>query len=249
MRIIFITDLHTGSPGEYPFGVDVRRNFITILDAIRKHEFDFLALGGDLCLNEASAGIYTWQKEHLDALGKPYHIIAGNHDDQSLLANTFSLSTLSDQPEVYYKVLYGQEVFLFLDTGRQRTSDRQKKWLKEALRQHASKQIVVFMHHPPALMAVPFMDKGYALEDRDEVLGLFLNHPMPIHVFCGHYHVQKSLYIQHVAIHITPSLFVQINQFEQDFVIDHQRIAYRLIGLKQHRLSTSVHYLPGHDNG
>jgi hypothetical protein len=103
------------------------------------------------------------------------------------------------------------------------------------------------MHHPPALMGIPFMDNTYALEDRDEILGLLLNHPDPIQVFCGHYHGQKSLYIQHVAIHITPSLFVQINQFEQDFVIDHQRIAYRLITLEQDRLSTSVHYVPGYN--
>jgi Icc protein len=238
--------MHTGDSGEYPLGIDVRKNFLAVLSEIQKYQFDLLVLGGDLCLNTGQAAIYEWQKKHLDTLSKPYYIIAGNHDDQALLASTFQLSVAPDTKEIYYQVPGLHEVFLFLDTGRQHTSDTQKEWLIATLKQHAAKQIVVFMHHPPALMNVPFMDNAYALDDRDEILALFLNHGNPVHVFCGHYHVQKSLYIQNVTIHVTPSLYVQINQFEQEFFIDHQMIAYRMISLNQNRLGTSVHYLPGH---
>jgi Icc protein len=104
------------------------------------------------------------------------------------------------------------------------------------------------MHHPPAFMAVPFMDDTHALEDREEILQLLIDQGTPIHVFCGHYHVHKSSFIQNVAIHVTPSLYVQIDQYQSDFTIDHKSIAFRMINIEE-GLKTTVHYLPGNHPG
>ncbi|NND31131.1 MAG: metallophosphoesterase [Saprospiraceae bacterium] len=245
MQIAFITDLHTGLTKELPFDVDVRQNFLKIIEVLKTRHFDLLVLGGDLCLHDGNAEIYTWQKRQLDSLGKPYYVIPGNHDNQILLGNVFSKLKLTGKNEIYYDLDFEQIALLFLDTGSKVTSDQQKSWLKTKLDLYQKKQILIFMHHPPALMGVPFMDREHALIDRAEILSLFLAHPNFLHVFSGHYHVERSLFIKNVAIHITPSLYIQIDPFVEDFRIDHRLIGFRMIQILDLGLRTSVHYLEG----
>ena len=243
MQIAFITDFHTGTASEHPFEVNVRQNFLDMIETLRNRPFDRLVIGGDLCLTEGSAEIYAWQKKHLDSLSKPYYLIAGNHDDQRLLAKTFNNLEVTAQGEIYYELIFDRLALLFLDTARKKLSDQQKKWLLLQLDHHRHKELIVFMHHPPALMGVPFMDNKHALIDRDEILSMFFNHSGLVHIFSGHYHVQKSLFIKNVAIHVTPSLYFQIDPFTPDFNIDHRRIGYRMIDVSVQSISTSVHYL------
>ena len=49
MRIIQITDLHIDEKGEFPFNINVRKNFTNILKRVRDLEPDHLVLTGDLC--------------------------------------------------------------------------------------------------------------------------------------------------------------------------------------------------------
>lgn len=245
MLIVFITDLHTGLEGESSFNIDLRQNFLDILFAINQHPYDYLVIGGDLCLHDGNIDIYQWQKAHLDALGKPYFIIAGNHDDPVLLGQTFPGLPEPTESEIYYDLTINNQVFLFLDTSHGVMSEFQKSWLKTQLHQHQSSQIIIFMHHPPTLMGVPHMDQKHALRERDVVMQIFNETPNQKHIFCGHYHVHKSGFIGQVSIHVTPSLFFQINQYQNEFAVDHNNIAYCLIEIDHDGIFSTVHYLPG----
>lgn len=245
MIFIFITDLHTGQQGEFAHDIDLRKNFLAVLEALAIHQYDYLVIGGDLCLFEGNAQIYQWQKSQLDLLGKPYFIIPGNHDDQIILSELFNHLPLTGEAEIYYEVFIDNHQFLFLDTARGRMSDLQKSWLREKVTNSQGNRITIFMHHPPALMGVPHMDQRHALQDRDEVMKILKLTKTQKDVFCGHYHVQKSLFVDQVSIHITPSLFFQIDQLKEEFAVDHLNIAYNVITLKEDLLTTSVHYLPG----
>jgi hypothetical protein len=102
------------------------------------------------------------------------------------------------------------------------------------------------MHHPPALMQVPYMDRNHALNDRDEIMNILQQVQKPIDVFCGHYHVEKLVCFGSIRIHITPSCYFQIDQKQQDFAVDHHCIAYRIIQLDDPSfMATHVHYLDG----
>ncbi len=245
MLIVFITDLHTGLEGESSFNIDLRQNFLDILFAINQYPYDYLVIGGDLCLHDGNRDIYQWQKAHLDALGKPYFIIAGNHDDPVLLGQTFPGLPEPTESEIYYDLTIDSQVFLFLDTSRGAISEFQKSWLKTQLHQHQSSQVIIFMHHPPTLMGVPHMDQKHALRNHVEVMQIFNETPNQKHIFCGHYHVHKSGFIGQVSVHVTPSLFFQINQYQNEFEVDHNNIAYRLIAIDHDGIFSTVHYLPG----
>jgi Icc protein len=245
MIFIFITDLHTGQEGELAHNIDLRQNFLDTLAAITKRPYDYLIIGGDLCLFEGNAQIYQWQKEQLDRLAKPYFIIPGNHDDTILLSELFNHLPLVGEAEIYYEVLIDHKTYLFLDTARGMTSDLQKSWLKERLANCEEERITIFMHHPPALMGVSHMDQRHALKDRDEIIAILNLTNIHKDIFCGHYHVQKSVFMDRISIHITPSLFFQIDQLKEEFAVDHLNIAYNVIEIKEDLMTTSMHYLPG----
>lgn len=245
MQIALITDLHTGQEEDYPFDINLRENFRNILEEVAKCKPDHLIVAGDLCLRAAEPDTYLWQKDLLQALHIPYHIIAGNHDDSVILQQVFNHLPLPKDGELYYKVYIGAQPFLFLDTSKKETSHTQKAWLENELK-HGSPVPIVVMHHPPALMQVPYMDRNHALNDRDEIMNILQQVQKPIDVFCGHYHVEKLVCFGSIRIHITPSCYFQIDQKQQDFAVDHHCIAYRIIQLDDPSfMATHVHYLDG----
>jgi len=67
----------------------------------------------------------------------------------------------------------------------------------------------------------------------------------PVNVYSGHYHVEKTINRANVTVHITPSCFVQIDQYREDFQVDHHRIALRVITLQEKEILSTVHYFDG----
>ena len=206
MKFVQITDLHIDEAGEQPFGIDVRKNFHDILEAIIIENPDRLIVTGDLCYREGDEKIYRWVKAQLDALPFPYEIIAGNHDDSSLMAEVFDLTHLLNDGELYYAKKWNKQLCLFLDSAVGKHSDNQLKWLHRQLK-ICQTNLLVFMHHPPFVSGVPYMDINHPLKDMDAIQELFLEFPNQVSIFTGHYHVEKILISNNVTLMITPFLF------------------------------------------
>ncbi|MEK7256136.1 MAG: metallophosphoesterase [Bacteroidota bacterium] len=243
MKIIQITDLHVASETEYTHGVNVRQNFLDILKAAKSLEPDFLVLTGDLCYDIGEAPIYQWMKPHIDNIGIPYSVIGGNHDDSVLLANAFKVPHLLVGEELFFKRLFGEYTALFLETSKGFVSDAQLAWIDHELSK-TDENLVIFMHHPPAISGVPHMDINYALQNMDAVQQVLSSYPRQVPIFCGHYHVEKTLCLRNLTIHITPSTYFQMDWHEETFRVDHLRIALREINLRNDGVveSTVVYY-------
>ncbi|MCI5083174.1 MAG: metallophosphoesterase [Saprospiraceae bacterium] len=242
MKIVQITDLHVGREGEETFGVDVRANFLKIKQAILKEKPDHLVLSGDLCFDKGDKVIYQWIKEHLDEINIPYDVISGNHDDPVMLAEIFELNDNLHDQQLYFAKNLGGYPFLFLDTTTGIVSQEQLHWLKTELAKH-DREVVIFMHHPPIKANVPFMDSRHALRNKPEVQQVLFNHPHPISIFTGHYHVEKNIRHGNTIVHITPSCYFQIDQKHPEFKVDHHRIGFREITLENGTIMDTVKYL------
>ncbi len=247
MRIALITDLHTGMEKEAPFQVDLRKNLQDLIVSVSQCQPDLLVIAGDLCLNDGDSDIYQWQKKQLELLTFPYFIIAGNHDDPQLLSQIFDHLPTPKDGEIFYEQEIQNQPLIFLDTHRGFMSSHQKMWLRRKIHEQANGRLMVFMHHPPDLMNVPHMDASHSLQDREEVLKILKASPVPVDVFCGHYHVEKSVSNDPVNIYVTPSAYFQIDDRVEEFRILHKDIAYRLIDIQGSRLEHAVHYLPGNE--
>jgi len=242
MRIAQITDFHIGKEGEDTYGVDVRANFLKILEAACALQPDELMLSGDLCFDKGEAEIYAWIRPHLEKTGIPYRLISGNHDDPQLMAEAFGLEALLEAGELYYRADYGPFPALFLDTTPYLVSETQLKWLVGQLATHSGDWLI-FMHHPPLLAGVQYMDDHYPLKNHAEILALLQKHPGRVQVFCGHYHADRVVTAGNVTVYVTPSCFFQIHPFAKAFTVDHYRIAFREIELRAGQLLTTVRYL------
>jgi Icc protein len=88
------------------------------------------------------------------------------------------------------------------------------------------------------------MDENYPLQNMDVVQGILFNHLRPLPIFCGHYHVEKTLCARNLTIHLTPSTFFQIDWSSRNFKIDHFRTALREIILRPDGIveSTVIYY-------
>jgi Icc protein len=245
MRIAFITDIHIGSDGEKPQGVDVRRNFLNALAYLSGLKPDCLVIGGDLCVDVGDAAIYDWIKQQLTPLPYPYYVISGNHDDSVMLTKAFSLTHHLHGNELYYAVPLEGRPTLFLDSARGEFSAQQLSWLKEYLSALRHSNLLIFMHHPPLLSDVAFMDGKYAFRQSDEFLELIKDLPCHVTVVCGHYHVEKTVQRGNLLTLITPSTFFQLTQDSPTFAVDHYRIGVRELNLTNHGTNSTVHYLDG----
>ena len=239
MRIAQITDLHIGQEGENTFDIDVRANFQRILHRIRVLAPDYMVVTGDLCYRDAAPEIMDYVKAELDRLDIPYYVIAGNHDDSTMLAQHFGIRTHLHDGELYYcQVLDGFPV-LFLDSARGQLSARQKAWLQEQLGKFTGPALV-FMHHPPLWADVPYMDTNFPLQDRTEVAAILQQAPYPVSVFCGHYHIDQTVHEGSLQVHITPSGFFQIDPASAEFAVEHHRVGFRDISWEADRIRHRV---------
>ena len=246
MRIVQLTDLHLPpADTNTELGLDTRRNFLDLLPRAAALHPDLLVLSGDLCYDVGNEATYTWVKEKMDALGLPYAVIAGNHDDSGQLGSAFGLPVR--QKEVYFTKQVDQQSILFLDSAVATISDAQLSWLET---QMAVLQgpVLLFMHHPPFPVGMPFMDSTWPFHRSADLMAVLTRYPAPVYVFCGHYHTERVAYAGNVSVHITPSLYFQLDPELAQPAIEHTRIALRVIDFKEDRLSTFVQYFDGNKN-
>ena len=244
MKIIQITDLHLDRKGKTPYGIDVRKNFTDIMREVRSEQPDHLVISGDLCFDKGEKKIYEWVRNILDLQDFSYSLIAGNHDDPILMAEVFGLEHLLTDDEIFFAKKIGKSTCLFLDTAKGFHSENQLKWLRRQLHNH-KRELIIFMHHPPFKIGMPFMDKKHGHKDMKTITSLLSKYSNNITVFCGHYHIEKTIRYKNILLQITPSCFYQLDQSSPEFKVDHHRIAMRIIQPKTRRISTSVRYFEG----
>lgn len=243
MRIAFITDLHIAGENEKPMGVDVRQNFLNALQYVNDLQPIALVIGGDICYQKGDKDIYKWVHEQLQELPFPVYLIAGNHDDVSLLASELKLKRHLQNGELYYAFPMEGYPALFLDTAKGKMSEEQWTWLEEHLYALRDSNVLIFMHHPPVKAGVRYMDTNYAFEQSERFLALTKELPCHVTVFCGHYHVEKWMLRGNLSVLITPSLFFQMQHDPVEVVIDHYHPAVRVITFSGEGLTSTVHYV------
>ncbi len=222
--------------------MDILHNFDELLKAVPAYNPDLIVISGDLCFMKGDEAVYRLIKSKIETLGVPYRIISGNHDDPALIAEVFQLKNSYREGTIFYEEYFKEKPFLFLDSTVGELSLFQQNWLKARLDQ-MNGDVVLFIHHPPIESGVPFMDQNHLLKNRDSVLEILTAYTGNIYVFSGHYHVDKTIAYKNIVVHITPSCFMQINQWLETFQVDHYRVGFREIDLREDRLLSTVRYL------
>jgi len=242
-RIAHITDLHITPEGELNKDVDVRRNFIRILEDVKKDDtIDRLVIGGDLGHKLPGREVLEWVKAQLDATGLPYRVIPGNHDDSQQMAEVFGLEEEMEGGKLFFwdELDFGK--IFYLDTSTGDLPMHQLAWVEEECGKSYQK-FLLFMHHPPVQAGVPHMDRTHALVNMSQVQRILRNINNIQGIFCGHYHVERTVRLYNHMVLITPSTFFQLDDTALEMKVGSYRIGWRKITWDGTHLSTYVKYL------
>lgn len=248
MTIFHLTDQHIAPDGIPTHGIDVRANFLEGISLALDWQPDALVLSGDLCFEVGDESVYRWMKPHLDNLPFPWFVIPGNHDDSNLMTQVFDSQRLAHFSEGCFTARIADRPVIFLNSETGFLTKNQLAWFEARLAENPSEMSLVFIHYPPALCGMPFMDLNYPMQEssRKAFQEIVWRQPKPVYVFCGHYHAARTVALKNMLIHVTPSSYFQLDPRSEGFQIDHYRPAFRWISVKGDRVQSSIHYFRGH---
>jgi 3',5'-cyclic-AMP phosphodiesterase len=244
VKILQLSDLHIAAPGTDTYGIDVRANFLACLEAGRLLGAQRIAITGDLCFREADPEVYGWLREELDRCGTEWAAIPGNHDGSAEMAGAFGMEERLQGGELYWREEWAGRRIFFLDTARGDISQSQLDWLGKGLAEQDQREApLVFMHHPPVPLGVPYMDRLEPRPDSIRFLAALGTSQRPPHVFTGHYHVGSFTALPEATFWACPSTFYQICQSSEDFRVDHRRPGFRMVNILPKGIRCSLHHL------
>lgn len=193
-RLAQLSDLHYQTAENNPKN---HRRVIDTLAALhkRRDDFDAILITGDL-VDRSDTDAYPELKHQLDAIGKPYFVVIGNHDNRENLLRAFKAHIyLPCDGRVDWVVddlpikLIGLDSVLDNNSAG-RLSDDSLAFLKTQL-QSTDKPTIVALHHPPVAIGLAAQD-CVGLQYPETLADLLAEYGA-LAVLCGHAHCYKHL--------------------------------------------------------
>ena len=245
IRVIQFTDPHLfGDPAGTLRGVNTHETLERILTDASGHlaMCDAILVTGDLVQDDPAG--YEHFKRLFARYGKPVLCIPGNHDlvpemRQSLAGPPFELDGPADIGA--WRIVLLDSVVPNQAGGR--ISVEMLTKLDEELGRARQRHAMVCLHHHPVLMQSRWLD-SVGLSNADEFWSVIDSHPQVRAVVWGHVHQNFESARRGVRLLATPSTCAQFQPRSDQFVIDDQPPAYRLLTLHSNgAIDTGVHIL------
>lgn len=206
-----LTDIHIGFDQQAAAGELNHARYRSTLARLleQPNAPDMLVLSGDLT-DRGDAVSFARLAAPLQSLPFPVYPLVGNHDSREALLQAFP-GCSSDDGFVHYAIEQNGLRILCLDTyepGRHGGAfcHRRAAWLSYQLASHADIPTLIFMHHPPVVSGIDWMDPRV---DEDWVLNFgraVEGHRQIIAIHCGHLHRPLHTSFRGIPLSVTPSV-------------------------------------------
>jgi 3',5'-cyclic AMP phosphodiesterase CpdA len=218
MLIAQISDLHVTVAGMRVAGVDTAATLARCVENIGRMDPqpDVVLATGDLVESGAPAE-YLRLRDLLAPLRPPVYVIPGNHDERDALRAAFPDHAYirPGNGPIDYSIDRYQLGLIALDTtipgeAGGALDAPQLAWFEAALRETAERPVLVFLHHPPIMTGIRYMD-DIALEASSAVrLGAIVaREPRIERIVCGHVHRGIQARWHGTVVSICPSTAFQ----------------------------------------
>lgn len=195
-KIIHITDPHIAPSGRRVVGFDPVLRLERTIEAVNRDHFDARAcvITGDLT-DHGEVESYRIFQELVAGFSMPVHLALGNHDNREVFRDHFPSAPKDPGGFVQYCFKVDGIRCVILDTtdslhaAAGRLCKFRLDWLAHTLSQSVA-PTVIFMHHPPANVDLPWF-QGMLLDEEDsrELRGILSSSQCVIHIAFGHIHV------------------------------------------------------------
>ena len=196
MKLIHLSDCHIIDPAPKNQPAAKPRPHQTlcaiITDICQWHkDADLCVVSGDLT-HDGTLAQYRLFGETIAALPMPVHVIPGNHDEREPLLATLPATARDENGFINYALTHQGIRIIMLDTladGEDfgNLCPQRLAWLANELQQSQDLPCLIFMHHPPLALGLPFMD-AINLQNADAFGDILQTHPAIRHIFFGHTH-------------------------------------------------------------
>lgn len=208
-----MTDIHIGfAPDEKPEELNLTRFRATLQRLIEgPNRPDFLVLTGDIT-DRGDAASFAKTIEILHACPIPVLPMVGNHDSREGLLGAFPEARPAEGGFLHYVVDAGLGLRLIcldtLEEGRHGGAfcARRASWLTARLAEAPDTPTLIFMHHPPVVAGIDWMDPA---PDEDWItrLAAVLEGQRQVQaIHCGHLHRQITTSFAGIPLGVTPSV-------------------------------------------
>ena len=211
MLIAQMTDIHIGfDPAAKPEELN-RIRFRKTLDRLlaQPNAIDLLVLTGDLT-DHGDADSFEKTAALLEAVPCPILPMVGNHDSREGLLHAFP-DTPTEGGFVHYVHEQDGLLLVMLDTlepGRHGGAfcTARRDWLRGQLNARPNTPTLIFMHHPPVVSGVDWMDPAPDEEWIANFAAAIDGHDQILAIHCGHLHRPLHTSFRGVPLGVTPSV-------------------------------------------
>ena len=210
-----ITDTHVGfepEAGENEFNFVRFRNVLGHLLS-QPVQPDMLILSGDLT-DGGQADCYARIKDLVADCSFPVHVMPGNHDCREALLDAFPDCPTHDG-FAQFPIECGEGAdalrILCLDTfepGRHGGAfcEVRAAWLRAELEAHPDTPTVIFMHHPPVVAGIEWMDPSPEEAWFKRFHETVRDHKQIVAIQAGHLHRPLHAVVEGIPLSVTPAV-------------------------------------------
>ena len=211
MLIAQMTDIHIGfDPDAKPEELN-RIRFRKTLDRLlaQPNTIDLLVLTGDLT-DHGDKDSFEKTAALLDRVDCPILPMVGNHDSREGLLHAFP-ETPTEGGFVHYTHEQDGLLIVLLDTledGRHGGAfcKERRDWLRSTLEANADTPTLIFMHHPPVVSGIDWMDPVADEDWIENFAEAIAGHDQILAIHCGHLHRPLHASFRGVPLGVTPSV-------------------------------------------
>ncbi len=206
--LLQLSDLHIGAPAGARDPRQCLREAVDAAAALADRP-DAVLVSGDLT-DDGSPRSYEFVRGELERLGLPYFVLPGNHDERAALRSGFGLPGEGADP-IQYSVDLGPLRLVALDTVRPGADRGQLDaerlgWLEAELGAAPEQPVVLAMHHPPLVTAIPPFDEiCLDAAERAALAAVLDDHPQVRRIVAGHVHRPIAAELAGRAVVTAPS--------------------------------------------
>ena len=208
-----MTDIHVGfAPDERPEELNLTRFRATFQRLLTgPNRPDMLVLSGDIT-DHGDAESFAKTAELLKDCPFPVIPLVGNHDSREGLLGAFPQVQPAEGGFLHYVIdaPLGLRIICLdtLEDGRHGGAfcEARARWLADRLAEAPDQPTLIFMHHPPVVAGIDWMDPAPGEAWMERLRAVLTGQSQVLAIHCGHLHRQIVTRFAGIPLGVTPSV-------------------------------------------